>query len=43
MEALQTATINAAKFFSRETEFGTVELGKLADLILLDAEPLADI
>lgn len=43
MEALQTATINAAKFFSRETEFGTVEKGKLADLILLDADPLADI
>ena len=43
MEALQTATINAAKFFGSETEFGTVEKGKLADLILLDADPLADI
>jgi imidazolonepropionase-like amidohydrolase len=31
MEALQTATINAAKFLSRETGFGTVEKGKLAD------------
>jgi len=43
MEALQTATINAAKFFGSETEFGTAEKGKLADLILLDANPLADI
>jgi imidazolonepropionase-like amidohydrolase len=43
MEALQTATINPAKFFHRETELGTVEKGKLADLVLLDANPLTDI
>jgi amidohydrolase family protein len=43
MEALQTATINPAKFFGRETELGTIEKGKLADLILLDANPLEDI
>jgi imidazolonepropionase-like amidohydrolase len=43
MEALQTATINPAKFFGKETELGTIEKGKLADLILLDADPLADI
>jgi imidazolonepropionase-like amidohydrolase len=43
MEALQTATINPAKFFNRETELGTIEKGKLADLILLDADPLANI
>ena len=43
MEALQTATINPAKFFDRETELGTIEQGKLADMILLDANPLADI
>ena len=43
MEALQTATINPAKFFGKETELGTIEKGKLADLILLEADPLADI
>ena len=43
MEALQTATINPAEFFGRETELGTIEKGKLADLILLDANPLEDI
>jgi imidazolonepropionase-like amidohydrolase len=36
-------TINPAKFFGRETELGTIEKGKLADLILLDANPLEDI
>jgi len=39
MEALQTATINPAKLFGQETELGTIEKGKLADLILLEAEP----
>lgn len=43
MEALQTATINAAEFLGREKELGTIEKGKLADLILLDADPLANI
>lgn len=43
LEALQTATINPAKFLGREKELGTIEKGKLADLILLDANPLADI
>jgi imidazolonepropionase-like amidohydrolase len=42
-EALQTATINAAKMLGREKDLGTVETGKLADLIMLDADPLADI
>jgi len=43
LEALQTATINPAKFFGKERELGTIEKGKLADLVLLDANPLADI
>jgi len=42
-EALRTATINAAKMLKREKEQGTVERGKLADLVILDANPLADI
>ena len=43
LEALQTATINPAKFFGKEKELGTIEKGKLADLVLLDANPLEDI
>lgn len=38
--ALQTATVNPAKFFGKEKEFGTIEKGKLADLVLLEANPL---
>jgi imidazolonepropionase-like amidohydrolase len=43
LAALQTATINPALFFNKLNEFGTVEQGKLADLILLDDDPLDDI
>ncbi|MCU1297581.1 MAG: amidohydrolase [Acidobacteriaceae bacterium] len=43
MEALQTATLNPAKFLGRTADMGTVEKGKLADLVLLDANPLDDI
>ncbi len=43
MEALQTATINPARFLGKLNDFGTVENGKVADLLLLDANPLDDI
>jgi imidazolonepropionase-like amidohydrolase len=43
LEALRTATLNPARFLGREKELGTVERGKLADLVLLDADPLQDI
>ena len=42
LQALQAATLNAAKFMKR-SDLGTVEVGKLADLVLLDADPLLDI
>jgi Tol biopolymer transport system component/imidazolonepropionase-like amidohydrolase len=42
-EALQTATLQAAKAFGYEKDLGTLEPGKLADLILVAGEPLRDI
>jgi imidazolonepropionase-like amidohydrolase len=43
LEALQTATLNPARFFGIEDQAGTVEKGKFADLVLLSANPLEDI
>ena len=43
IDALRTATINPALFLGKEKEWGTVEKGKVADLVLLDANPLQDI
>ena len=43
LEALQTATLNPARFLGMNETLGTVEQGKLADLVLLDANPLDDI
>ena len=42
-QALETGTRNIARYFDTERETGTIEKGKRADLILLDADPLADI
>jgi Amidohydrolase family len=43
MESLQTATSNPAKFLGIEASSGSVEPGKIADLVLLSANPLKDI
>jgi imidazolonepropionase-like amidohydrolase len=43
MEALQTATLNPAKFLGTTSDMGTIEKGKFADLVLLDGNPLDDI
>jgi imidazolonepropionase-like amidohydrolase len=43
MASLQTATSNPAKFLEMEASFGSVEPGKVADLVLLRANPLEDI
>jgi imidazolonepropionase-like amidohydrolase len=41
MEVLVAATRNAARAMGRQAEVGTVEAGKAADLVALDADPLA--
>ena len=43
MQALQAATKNSAEFLGKLQVQGTIEQGKFADLLLLDANPLADI
>ena len=43
LEALRTATINPARFLKMDSELGSVEAGKIADLVLLDGNPLEDI
>jgi imidazolonepropionase-like amidohydrolase len=42
-ESLRAATLNPAKFFGLDQKLGTIEQGKLADLVLLEANPLEDI
>jgi imidazolonepropionase-like amidohydrolase len=43
LEALQTATINPARFFGRMSDYGSVQAGRVADLVILRANPLDDI
>jgi adenine deaminase len=43
LQALQAATLNPARFLGRTADIGTVAEGWLADLVLLDANPLEDI
>jgi Tol biopolymer transport system component len=43
MEAIMAATATAAHVLGAEDEIGTIEVGKWADLVLLDADPLDDI
>ena len=43
LQALRTATLNPARYLGMTGSLGTVEKGKLADLVLLDADPLDNI
>jgi imidazolonepropionase-like amidohydrolase len=43
LEALQTATINPARFLGKSSDYGSVQAGRVADLVMLRANPLEDI
>ncbi|WP_340076006.1 amidohydrolase family protein [Leptobacterium sp. I13] len=43
LDALKVATINGAKYMGMEKELGSIKEGKLADLIVIDGNPLEDI
>jgi imidazolonepropionase-like amidohydrolase len=43
LQVLQAATLNPARFLYKESSLGTVSVGKVADLLVLDDNPLADI
>jgi imidazolonepropionase-like amidohydrolase len=43
MEAIQSATIVSARAMNLDKDSGTIEIGKRADMILIDGDPLADI
>jgi imidazolonepropionase-like amidohydrolase/Tol biopolymer transport system component len=43
LEALKTATINGANYIGAGQDIGSLEVGKLADLLVLDKNPLEDI
>lgn len=42
-EALQTATVNTARLLNAEADLGAIRAGALADLVIVDGDPLSDI
>jgi imidazolonepropionase-like amidohydrolase len=43
LQALQAATTNPARVLNKTADFGSIETGKIADLVLLESNPLVDI
>ncbi len=42
MDAIKSATINAAELLGMKDQLGSIEVGKLADIIAVDGNPLID-
>jgi len=43
MQAIQSATINAATLIGKPEQFGSIRAGKFADLVAVDGDPIADV
>jgi len=43
LEAIRIGTLNGARFLGRDRDMGSIEIGKIADMVLLDADPSMDI
>jgi imidazolonepropionase-like amidohydrolase len=43
MEAIQSATMEGARLLGMDKEIGSVEVGKLADIVAVQGDPLADV
>ena len=42
MDAIKSATINAADLLGEKDKLGSLEVGKLADIVAVDGDPLKD-
>ena len=43
MEAIQSATLEGARLLGMDKQIGSVEVGKLADIVAVQGDPLADV
>ena len=43
VQAIQTASLNVAQTWMKDTDYGSVEIGKVADLVIVGGDPLRDI
>ncbi len=43
LKALQNSTYNGAQFLKKDSDYGTIEVGKISDLVILNSNPLEDI
>jgi imidazolonepropionase-like amidohydrolase len=43
MDVIVASTINGARAMRRDADFGTIQQGRIADLLVLTADPLADV